>query len=330
MEPSVKGKSDLSAGDQPTCCTPKSLSVANVCRPAITEHCDARSEKLQAAVQIPGGYTLVGTATPHLRDDGEAPIRSRRLRRFRISPTAVSNVEFRAFVDATGYRTDAERAGWSFVFWLQVPKTLGPTRAVVGAEWWRNVEGANWRDVNGPGTEATDCHPDHPVVHVSWNDAVAFCAWVGGDLPSEAEWEHAARGGLSDVKFPWGDREPDDHTFQPCNIWQGRFPNWNSGTDGYLSTAPVTAFEPNGYGLYNMAGNVWEWCRDPFQIRSLCPTTRARIENLQGTKLAKGGSYLCHQSYCYRYRIAARTGNSPDSSTSNQGFRVVWRDVRER
>ncbi|MBV7392585.1 formylglycine-generating enzyme family protein [Mameliella sediminis] len=276
------------------------------------------------AVRIPGGKALVGTTTPQIPDDGESPLREARVKPFLMGATSVTNAQFDAFVSATGFVTEAERFGWSFVFQDQVPEHVGPTRAVAAVQWWRQVEGANWREVNGPDTRADAWHPDHPVVHVSWNDAMAYAAWVGGRLPTEAEWEHAARGGLGDVRFPWGDAEPDDTDFQPCNIWQGRFPDLNSCADGYRTTAPARAFEPNGYGLYNMAGNVWEWTADPFRIRSLKKQVKARLEGMKGYKLSKGGSFLCHRSYCYRYRIAARSGTSPDSSTTHQGFRVVW------
>lgn len=240
---------------------------------------------------------------------------------FLIGATTVTNAEFAAFVDATGYVTEAENFGWSFVFWSDVPVADGPTQAVHGAEWWRKVEGANWRAVRGENCEAP---ADHPVVHVSWNDAKAYAAWVGGRLPTEAEWEHAARGGLGDIRFPWGEDEPNDTDSFPCNIWQGHFPTTNTCADGHASTAPAKSFEPNGYGLYNMVGNVWEWTADPLRTRSLKKHVRQRIAAMHGFKVLKGGSFLCHRSYCYRYRIAARTGNSPDSTTAHQGFRVVW------
>ena len=166
--------------------------------------------------------------------------------------------------------------------------------------------------------------PDHPVVHVSWRDATAYARWIGGRLPSETEWEHAARGGLGDVPFPWGEAEPNDTDHFPCNIWQGQFPKTNTGADGHLDTAPAQSFAPNGYGLFNMVGNVWEWTAEPFRIRSQKKAARQRQAQMKGYKLTKGGSFLCHQSYCYRYRIAARTGNSPDSTTTHTGFRVVW------
>lgn len=262
----------------------------------------------------------MGTAAPVLTEDEEGPIRSTTLRPFKISPTTITNDAFAEFIVATGYTTEAERFGWSFVFWSDVPNSLGRTQAVPGGEWWRRVDGARWDRVDG----VTEPQGDHPVVHVSWNDARAYATWAGGRLPSEAEWEHAARGGKGDVRFPWGDREPDDDGFFPCNIWQGAFPNRNDVKDGFKTTAPAQSFAPNGYGLYNMVGNVWEWTAEPFRLKSLKSTVRARAKAMRGFKLLKGGSFLCHQSYCYRYRIAARTGNSPDSTTSHQGFRVVW------
>lgn len=247
-----------------------------------------------------------------------------RVNPIRIGPTAVSNGEFAAFVEETGYVTEAERFGWSFVFWMQVPEGIGATQAVPNASWWRRVDGATWHEPNGPGTADAAWHGDHPVVHISWNDATAYAQWAGGRLPTEAEWEHAARGGLGDVPFPWGAREPDDEHHQPCNIWQGRFPEVNTALDGYVTTAPVRSYAPNGYGLYNMVGNVWEWTADPFRVRSLKRQVRQRMAQTRGYRVSKGGSFLCHKSYCFRYRIAARSGNAPDSTTTHTGFRVVW------
>lgn len=272
------------------------------------------------AVFVPGGVSIVGTASPEIPEDGESPPEETRVKPFRIGATAVSNREFARFVEATGYVTEAERFGWSFVFFSDVPANVAGCCAVSGAQWWRKLDGARWDRVDGRRAPL----PDHPVVHVSWNDANAYAVWVGGRLPTEAEWEHAARGGLGDVRFPWGDREPDDVSHFPCNIWQGAFPNENSGADGFLGTSPVRSFEPNGFGLYNMVGNAWEWTANPFRVKSLKKSTRKRVARMRGFKLLKGGSFLCHKSYCYRYRIAARTGTSPDSTASHQGFRIVW------
>lgn len=273
---------------------------------------------------VAGGQTTVGTARPKIPNDGEELRKAKRLKPFRIGVTTVTNAEFEAFVANTGYQTEAERFAWSFVFWSDVPSGIPAPLGVAGAEWWRRVDGANWKDVNGPGTRDGWWHPDHPVVQVSWNDAKAFAEWAGGRLPSEAEWEHAARSGQGDVSYPWGERDPDDLGHFPCNIWQGDFPNNNSGADGHLTTAPAKSFEPNGYGLYNMAGNVWEWTSDMYRLGSMKRAARERMKSMAGYRVAKGGSFLCHQSYCWRYRIAARSGNSPDSTTTHQGFRIVF------
>jgi formylglycine-generating enzyme required for sulfatase activity len=305
------------------CCTPLS-PLHSSARTAAPKSCGLHIEAKHKAISVPGGLALLGTDRPHLPEDGEGPLRKVRIKPFRAGATAVTNAEFAEFVAATGHVTDAEHFGWSFVFHAQVAEQLKKSPAVVGAEWWRRIEGATWRDVCGPGTAHETCQPDHPVVHVSWHDASTYAAWVGGRLPTEVEWEHAARGGLGDVRFPWGDQEPDDTKFMPCNIWQGHFPRANTAADGYLATSPARSFSPNGYGLYNTVGNVWEWTCEPFRIASLKREARDRQNQMKGFKLAKGGSYLCHASYCYRYRIAARTGSSPDSTTSHQSFRVVW------
>ncbi len=303
------------------CCTPSRQGAGAV---ASNAHGISAVDVSADAVAIPGGKGLVGTRVAGIPNDGETPLRKVNIKPFRMSPTAVTNAQFAAFIDATGHITEADAFGWSFVFWSEVPKRLGPTQAVQGIEWWRRVEGANWQNVNGPDTMEAAYHPDHPVVHVSWNDALAYAKWAGGRLPTEAEWEHAARGGLGDVPYPWGDAEPNDRDSFPCNIWQGKFPDVNSGADGYTTTAPAQSFAPNGYGLFNMSGNVWEWTQDTYTIKSLKKGVKARLADMKGFKLSKGGSFLCHKSYCYRYRIAGRSGSSPDSSTTHQGFRVVW------
>ena len=236
----------------------------------------------------------------------------------------MTNDRFAAFVAATRYVTEAERFGWSFVFhlFLSDPARHAP---LPGAEWWRKVDGATWRAPEGPGSDIGD-RGDHPVTHVSWNDAQAFATWAGGRLPTEAEWERAAQGGLENPRYPWGDRHPEETGFTPCNIWQGAFPLRNTGADGYRGTAPARSYAPNGYGLYNMAGNVWEWTADRFRIKSMSRDAQAHKAALGNELryLTKGGSYLCHDSYCFRYRIAARSSNTPDSSTGHTGFRLVY------
>ncbi|OED38563.1 sulfatase modifying factor 1 (C-alpha-formyglycine- generating enzyme 1) [Chromatiales bacterium (ex Bugula neritina AB1)] len=301
-----------------SCCPPSPGAGQSGFRPVLFKPSD--SAVLPASVVVPGGTGLIGTDKPHIRFDGETPLRQGRVDEFKMSSGPVTNADFAAFVADTGYVTEAEHYGWSFVFWSQVPDYIGETQAVPGALWWRRVDGASWKCITGPRCVLADELPDHPVVQVSWNDANAYCSWAGGRLPTELEWEHAARGGLSDVRFPWGDQEPDDEKNFLCNIWQGRFPQHNTMKDGYLTTAPSVSFEPNGYGLYNMAGNVWDWTADAHR-------SNARPGHMQAdnpVKVAKGGSFLCHKSYCYRYRIAARIGNTIDSTTTHIGFRVVW------
>ncbi len=257
------------------------------------------------------------------RDDGEGPAHEVALSAFSVSRHAVTNALFAAFVAATGHRTEAELFGWSFVFAGLLPADFPPTRAVVGAPWWRQVEGASWAHPEGPDS-AVEGREDHPVVHVSWNDAQAFCAWTGTRLPTEAEWEYAARGGLTGARFPWGDElEPGGE--HRMNVFQGTFPVQNTTADGFAGTAPVGTFEPNGYGLFQMTGNVWEWTADWFDPAFYAHSAREDPAGPPGgaARVMRGGSYLCHASYCNRYRVDARSANTPDSSTGNLGFRVV-------
>jgi formylglycine-generating enzyme len=180
------------------------------------------------------------------------------------------------------------------------------------------VKGASWQRPEGLSSSIAD-RLDHPVIHVSWNDAKAYCQWAGKRLPTEAEWEYAAASGINNRKYPWGNelhQEGEHH----CNIWQGEFPKVNTEEDGFLGTAPVNSYKPNAFGLYNMSGNVWEWCEDTFTNQVGSKITNPLDHSL---KLIKGGSYLCHKSYCNRYRIAARTFNTADSSTGHMGFRCV-------
>ncbi|MEL6885617.1 MAG: formylglycine-generating enzyme family protein [Pseudomonadota bacterium] len=276
------------------------------------------------AVILPGGRFRMGTRDRFLPQDEEGPQRPVRVKPFAIGATAVTNAQFAGFIAATGYETEAERYGWSYVFMglLDDPEAFAP---LPGLDWWRKVDSARWAAPEGPGTDVAD-RQDHPVVHVSWNDAQAYARWAGGRLPTEAEWEYAALGGLTAARFPWGDAEPDDTATLPCNIWQGRFPQHDTGADGWRGTAPVRSFDANGYGLWNMCGNTWEWTTDRWRVRSLKKAARAAraAARVQTGYVIKGGSFLCHRSYCYRYRIAARTQNTPDSTTSHMGFRVVF------
>ena len=254
--------------------------------------------------------------------DGEAPSRRVTLRPFCIDAFATTNLQFRAFVEDTGYITEAEAAGWSFVFAGLLPEDFPETQGVQAAPWWRAVERASWRTPEGPHSD-TSSRAHHPVVHISWNDASAFCEWAGGRLPTEAEWEYAARGDLEGKRFPWGDDlEPAGH--HRMNVWQGHFPATNTLDDGYLGSAPVDSFEPNAFGLYNMCGNAWEWCSDWFTAQH----SGAALVDPAGPKagvqrVIRGGSYLCHESYCNRYRVSARSSNTPGSTTGHMGFRMA-------
>lgn len=254
--------------------------------------------------------------------DGEGPVHDVQLSAFRVDRYAVSNARFAEFVESTRYRTDAERYGWSFVFSGLLPDDFPETRAVAATPWWRQVWGADWRHPEGTKSEL-DQRLDHPVVHVSWNDAQAYCAWSGTRLPTEAEWEYAARGGAT-TSFPWGDDlEPSGE--HRMNVFQGRFPSGDTGADGFVGTAPVDTYPPNGFGLYNVTGNVWEWSSDRYDRAYYARSPR---NNPSGTdvgagRVIRGGSYICHLSYCRRYRVAARQSSEPESSTGNLGFRVV-------
>ncbi|MBA3772631.1 MAG: formylglycine-generating enzyme family protein [Ramlibacter sp.] len=254
--------------------------------------------------------------------DGEGPLRPVQVSPFRIAATAVTNAQFTEFVRSTSYITQAEQAGSSFVFYLQVRQAQRDAirQHPQGLPWWLEVPDACWQRPEGPGSCLRE-RMDQPVVHASWDDAQAYCTWAGVRLPTEAQWEYAARGGLHGQRYTWGDTMP---TEPPCNIWRGVFPNepapgWSPGVVG------VGSFAPNAYGLYNMAGNVWEWCADWFTPDY--HRTSAGIDPMHGEptgrRSARGGSFLCHESYCNRYRVAARGANTPESSAGNHGFRVV-------
>lgn len=278
-------------------------------------------------VQVPAGSFLMGDSSgDHNHGDGELPVHRVHVDAFEIDATTVTNADFARFVAETGYRTEAETFGYSAVFHLAVAAEpedrIGPSG---GTPWWFGIRGADW---DHPGGRRSDLDglADHPVVHVSWNDAQAYCAWAGRRLPTEQEWEYAARGGIDGARYPWGDADIDDGGWR-LNIWQGIFPRTNTEEDGWLTTAPVRSFSPNGYGLWQCVGNVWEWCADPFAAdayQRVVDTVPAPNGSAPDTpRVLRGGSYLCHASYCNRYRNSARSANTPDSSMGNAGFRTV-------
>jgi formylglycine-generating enzyme len=306
-------------------------------------------------VWIPGGEFSMGTDEKDAWAD-EGPAGPVRVRGFWMDAKEVTNGRFEAFVAATGYRTVAERAPSRESLMAQAPPgtpepkpedlvpgsvVFTPARHAVPLDdirgWWRWTPGASWRHPEGPDSDLAD-RIDHPVVHVSWDDAAAYAAWAQKRLPTEAEWERAARGGVAGQRYVWGSRAPSDE-FQPANLWQGEFPWKNTLADGWYRTAPVGAFAPNGYGLFDMAGNVWEWCsdwydRDLHAARHGCsgpppadPQGPAASHDprlpYQPQRVQKGGSFLCHDSYCHRYRPSARHGGAVDTGMSHVGFRCV-------
>jgi formylglycine-generating enzyme len=277
-------------------------------------------------VEITGGTFRMGDAFDEgYRQDGEVPVHDVAVDDFTIDVHPVTNEQFGRFVDDTAYTTEAERFGTSAVFHLLVCADEDDVLGRAGpAPWWCEVRGASWARPFGPKSDLEGLQ-QHPVVHVSWNDAIAYCVWAGRRLPTEAEWEYAARGGRDGSRYPWGDDLYGPAGEHLCNVWQGDFPTTDTAADGFVGTAPVGAFPPNGYGLYDMSGNAWDWCADWFSPHTYRLSTghRPRGPDVGTAKVMRGGSYLCHESYCNRYRVAARSHNRPDSSTGNCSFRTV-------
>lgn len=265
---------------------------------------------------IPSGKYLIGTNEPVFEGDREGPEREVEIEKFYLDKYEVSNENFEEFVKQTGYQTEAEKFGDSFVFKTLISPEMQEQYEdfrVLQAPWWYKVKDMNWKQPEGPGSSIGD-RMNHPVVHISWNDANEFCKFKGKRLPSEAEWEAACRGGKKRKLFPWGNKlMPNDKHWM--NIWQGEFPDKNTVEDGEVSTCPVDKYRQNDFDLYNIVGNAWEWTSTLWN--------EGDIEKENPDRVKKGGSYLCHKSYCYRYRCAARSQNTQDSSAGNLSFRCA-------
>jgi formylglycine-generating enzyme required for sulfatase activity len=304
-------------------------------------------------VWIPPGEFMMGNAAATDRQRNEQPQHPVRVNGFWMDTSEVTNEQFRQFVDATGFVTFAERVETVEEFRkLMPPGTPEPqswelrpgsmvfhkTDVPVDTEnfrlWWRFVRGANWKHPEGPESDL-EGRWDHPVVHIAFEDAEAYAKWAGKRLPTEAEWEYAARGGLENKRFCWGDDAPTDNDGTRANIWQGHFPNSNIVVDGFEGTAPVAHYPANGYGLHDMSGNVWEWCSDWYAVNAYEGRSGVTINpkgpdqyfdpNHPGDpqRVIRGGSYLCHVTYCESYRPAARRGGAINTSMSHIGFRCV-------
>jgi formylglycine-generating enzyme required for sulfatase activity len=291
----------------------------------------------QNMVWVAGGTFRMGSEDFYAE---EAPVREVEVDGLWVDEHPVTAAEYRRFVRETGYVTLAERPLDADDYpgadpELLVPgalvfrKTAGPVPLDDVRRWWEYTPGASWRRPGGPGTTING-RDRHPVVQVAYEDAEAYAAWAGKALPTEAEWEHAARGGLDGTAFAWGDKEVPDGV-PMANTWQGEFPWQNLRLDGYEGTSPVGSFPPNGYGLYDMTGNVWEWTSDVFAVSTepgpaccAAPNPREPEERFP-RRVIKGGSHLCAPSYCLRYRPAARQGETVDTSTGHIGFRCVVR-----
>lgn len=335
-------------------CTSKSHAESNEVAAPVEFVADtiAPADGPPGMIWIPGGEFIMGTDTDPQRRSDESPAHTVRLDGYWIDITEVTNADFAAFVKATGYKTTSERPiDWEELKQQVPPGTpkpaddmLQPASMVFTTttepvdlnnflNWWSFVKGADWMHPQGPGSSIIG-KENHPVVQVSWDDAVAYCKWAGKRLPTEAEWEFAARGGVIGAIYPWGD---DKNLAQHTNSWQGNFPNVNTAEDGYKTTSPVKSYAPNKFGLYDMAGNVWEWCSDFYHVDYYKACLRqGTVTNPKGPEKSydpnqpfnivhskRGGSFLCNEVYCSSYRVAARMATSYDTGQDHSGFRCV-------
>lgn len=327
--------------------------LLSACGSKNTNQTAAPSADKDTMVLIRGGEFTMGT-DDQKSFDNEGPAHTVRVHDFYMDVHEVTNREFEQFVKVTGYKTVAERElNWDELKKQLPPGTPKPNDAILQpgsmvftpptqavpldnlSNWWIWVIGANWQHPEGPGSNLTG-REDHPVVQIAFEDAEAYAKWVGKRLPTEAEWEYASRGGIKKGRYTWGDEDPEKNV-KLANIWQGHFPDVNTKEDGYERSAPVKSFAPNGYGLYDMAGNVWEWCSDWYNDDAYKMLDQNSItDNPTGPdksydsnepyaikRVTKGGSYLCHISYCESYRPTARRGTAYDSGMSHIGFRCV-------
>ena len=310
-------------------------------------------DKHDGMVWIPAGNFMMGGDNEQARKD-EYPKHGVKVNGFYMDATEVTNAQFSEFVKATGYITTAEKdINWEEIKSQVPPNTPKPPDSVLKAaslifvptksevnlndysQWWAWTRGANWKHPNGPNSDIIG-KDNFPVTHVSWDDAVAYSKWAGKRLPTEAEWEYAARGGLINNSYSWG-KTFDEMGASKCNFWQGNFPYLNLNKDGFIGAAPVKSFAPNGYGLYDVAGNVWEWCADLYNNDYYTQLSKTKLainpkgptksydpdEPLITKRVMRGGSFLCNDSYCSGYRVSARMKSSPDSGMEHLGFRCV-------
>lgn len=339
------------ASDSMTYCTPVSKGMIMGSPASPVSVAGSTKASHDEMVWIPGGTFVMGAEDQEGRPD-EYPAHKVTVNGFWMDRHEVTNAQFTAFVKATGYKTTAEQApDWNEMKKQLPPGTPKPPDSLLvpgalvffptpqpvplnnPARWWKWVRGANWRHPLGPKSSITG-KDNYPVVQVSWDDAVAYARWAGKRLPTEAEWEYAARGGLKEKKYPWGDQDPEAG-IPKANTWQGSFPNMNTDWDGHGGTAPVMSYPANGYKLYDMAGNVWEWCSDWYDA-TYYKTLGSLTDNPGGpaksydpmepttqVKVIRGGSFMCNPSYCKGYRVTSRMMSSEDSGLENLGFRCV-------
>ena len=311
------------------CCAPTVTDVPSTAADRVAGVVPRSGARTHGMVPIAGGRLLMGDPfSEGYPADGETPVHAVDVPAFLVDAAQVTNARFATFVKETGWVTDAEDLGISAVFHLALRDNPGLRSSDVlhqvdATPWWVAVRGATWRSPEGPGSDVQH-RQNHPVVHVSWFDAQAYARWAGKRLPTEAEWEYVARGGLVGARYPWGDELVPRGRWR-CNIWQGRFPEANTLEDGFLTTCPVKAFPANGFGVFGTSGNVWEWCGDWYSptYYTESPTTAPPGPDDGTHRVMRGGSYLCHDSYCNRYRVAARSGNTPESAAANIGIRCA-------